>query len=349
MSLRLDGRAAQGGFRLEASLQVAAGEVVGVLGPNGAGKTTLLRVVAGLTPLASGTLTLDDARLDDPSAGVWVGPEQRRVGMVFQDHRLFPHMSALDNVAFPLRARGAPRHDAHRHAREWLQRLGMAELAGRRAGQLSGGEAQRVALARALAMGPRVMALDEPLAALDAEARGEVRRLLAEHLRRLEQPVLFVTHDPVEAATLTDRLLVLEGGRVTQTGTVQEVTRQPKSLWVARLVGLNLYRGRGDGERLWVGEVPVAVSPPIRGPAWATVRPQGVALHRSQPTGSPRNTWPGRVRRLEAAQGRVRVEVEAALPLVAEVTPAAVADLGLVEGMEVWVAFKATEVEVYPE
>jgi molybdate transport system ATP-binding protein len=206
-----------------------------------------------------------------------------------------------------------------------------------------------VALARALAMDPRVIALDEPLAALDAEARGEVRRLLAEHLRQLERPVLFVTHDPVEAATLTDRLVVLEEGSVTQTGTVQEVTRQPKSSWVARLVGLNLYRGRGDGERFWVGEVPVTVSTSVQGPAWATVRPQAVALHRSQPSGSPRNTWPGRVRRLEAAQGRVRVEVEAALPLVAEVTPAAVADLGLVEGMQVWVAFKATEVEVYPD
>ena len=194
-------------FRLDIALRAAPGEVVALLGPNGAGKTTALRALAGLAPLTAGHLRLDGADLRRTP------PESRPVGVVFQDYLLFPHLTALDNVAFGPRCRGAGKAEARAQAAEWLDRMGLAGHAGARPRRLSGGQAQRVAVARALATHPRLLLLDEPLAALDARTRLEVRAQLRRHLAAFEAVAVLVTHDPLDAMVLADRLVVVEGGR----------------------------------------------------------------------------------------------------------------------------------------
>ena len=236
-------------LHLQLDLRVDDGEVVALLGPNGAGKTTALRAIAGLRPLDAGRIELDGRVLDEPAAGTFVPPEQRSVGVVFQDHLLFPHLTALENVAFGLRARGVRRREARAAAQAWLDRMGLADVAGARPRTLSGGEAQRVALARALAVEPRLLLLDEPLAALDAGTRVRVRADLRRHLAAFPGGRLLVTHDPLDAIVLADRLVILERGRVTQTGTPAEVTARPASRYVAQLVGINLLFGTAAGER----------------------------------------------------------------------------------------------------
>lgn len=235
-SLELDGTVGLGTFTAAVSLAVTAGEVHAILGPNGAGKSTVLRTVAGFEALREGRLTLGEDVLDDATTRSFVRPASRRVGTVFQDHRLFPHLSALDNVAFGARSRGASREDAERGARDWLGRLGAAAFARRRPAELSGGQAQRVAIARTLAASPRALVLDEPLAALDVHARAEVREALALHLRDFAGPCLLVTHDFADAVALADRVTVLEGARVVQTGTVAEVAAAPGTDYVARVL-----------------------------------------------------------------------------------------------------------------
>ncbi|NLF05760.1 MAG: ATP-binding cassette domain-containing protein [Actinomycetales bacterium] len=234
--LTLAGRVDRGSFTAEVDLTVAAGEVHAILGPNGAGKSTVLRTVAGFEALSTGRLTLGAVVLDDAAAPTFVPPAGRRVGTVFQDHRLFPHLSALENVAFGARSRGVPRGVATAHAHEWLERLGVEDLAARRPAQLSGGQAQRVAIARTLAAEPRALVLDEPLAALDVHAREEVRDAFTEHLRDFTGPVLLVTHDFADAVALADRVTVLDAGRVVQTGTVAQVAAAPGTDYVARVL-----------------------------------------------------------------------------------------------------------------
>ena len=248
VSLQAEVALRMGTLRLDVGLSAESGEVIGLLGPNAAGKTTLLRALAGLTPIERGRLMVDGEVLEDAAAGTRVPPDRRRIGVVFQDYRLFPHLSALDNVAFGLRARGASRGESRARAQEWLARFGLTGQAHARPRALSGGQAQRVALARALVVEPRLLLLDEPLAALDAGARAELRRELRRHLSTFAGTCLLVTHDPLEAMTLAERLVVMEDGRVTQTGTPDQVRAHPRSRYVAELVGLNLFRGRvADG------------------------------------------------------------------------------------------------------
>lgn len=336
--LEADVRLQKGPLQLAAALAVPAGATAAVLGPNGAGKTTLLRAIAGLESY-EGSVRLDGAFLDG------LPPERRGCGFVFQAHALFPHLDVRDNVAFGLR-----RGDRHQ-ADTWLERFGIAELARRRPRQLSGGQRQKVALARALATRPRLLLLDEPTSALDATARVEVRRELARELDAFPGVRLLVTHDPLEAAALSKRLLILEDGRVTQSGSLAEVTARPRSPYVADLAGLNLLRGRGEpGQvRLESGARLAAPGTPS-GEVFVTVHPRAVALHRLRPEGTPRNVWRGRAAHVELLGDRARVQVEGASggpSLVAEVTPAAVAELHLEQGGEVWVSVKATELTVY--
>jgi molybdate transport system ATP-binding protein len=338
-----------GQLRLEVELAVGAGELVVLLGPNGAGKTTLLRALAGLVALDRGRVVLDGEVLEDTPTGRHVPTERRPVGFVFQDHLLFPHLSALENVAFGLRARGVGRVEARRRAAAWLERVGLAGHAGSRPRALSGGQAQRVALARAMVTDPRLLLLDEPLAALDVASRSEVRRDLRRHLATFDGSRLLVTHDPLEAMALADRLVVLEAGRVTQTGTADEVRRRPRSRYVAELVGVNLFRGRavGGAIRLEGGGTLIAAGD-HHGEVFAAVHPHAVAVHRRVPEGTPRNVLAGTADALEVVGDRVRVRVAGPVPIVAEVTPGAAAELGLADGGPVWASVKATEVAVYP-
>ncbi len=349
MSLEASIRLTLGPLDLDMEFRIGEGEVVALLGPNGAGKTTLLRAVAGLVPFSSGHVHLDGQVLEDTATGQYVPTERRPIGFVFQDYLLFPHLSALDNVAFGLRARGAARREAAAKAALWLDRVGLTSYSRAKPGELSGGQRQRVALARALAPDPRLLLLDEPLAALDVTTRAEVRRDLKLHLASFPGLRLVVTHDPLEAAALADRLIVMENGRLVQTGTEAEVTEHPRSQYVADLVGVNLLRGQADhgSVRLPSGPV-VAAASAESGDVFAVIHPRAVALHRQHPEGSPRNVWPGRVAGIELMGGRVRVRIDGEVPVVAEVTPAALRELGLAEGGEVWLSFKSTEVGVYP-
>ena len=345
MTLEADVHVRRNGFSLDVSLAVDAGETVAVLGPNGAGKTTLLRALAGLTPFR-GRVVLDGTVLDDSDAGRHVAPEERHVGVVFQDHMLFPHLTALDNVAFGLRARG--RHGAEEVARQWLERAGLADRAAARPHELSGGQAQRVALLRTLATEPRLLLLDEPLSALDVSVRAEVRRALSRQLADFDGVRLIVTHDPLEAIALADRLVVLEHGTIVQSGSAAEVTARPRSKFVADLAGVNLLRGRARGDHVELdGGASLAVPEAGDGDVLAVIHPRAVALYRTRPDGTPRNVWQAQAEDLDLEHERVRVRLGGPVPLVAEVTPSAVRELQLDAGAKVWVAVKATEISVY--
>lgn len=338
-----------GGLHLDVALEVPAGEAVAVVGPNGSGKTTLLRALAGLQPVRRGRVALGGRLLEDTATGVFVPPEQRPIGVVFQDARLFPHLSVLDNAAFGLLCRGHTRSGARRRAAAWLERVGLGAHARARPHELSGGQAQRLALARALAGGPRLLLLDEPSAALDATTRLSTRRELGRRLDAYDGVVVLVTHDPIEAMALAGRLVVLEGGRVVQEGVPAEISARPRSRYVADLVGVNLLPGRARAGQVHVGSsAPLVVADAADGDVFAVVHPRAVALHRRPPEGTPRNVWRGVAEGLDREGERVRVRVGGQLPVVAEVTPAAVADLGLDGGGEVWVSVKATEITVYP-
>lgn len=333
-------------------LSAAPGTTLAVVGPNGAGKTTLLRALLGLTPRAHADLRLGGL---DVTA---LPPHRRDVAWVPQDGALFPHQDALTNTAYGLRAHGHPRAAARAEAQAWLDRLGVGHLAHRKPGQLSGGQAQRVALARALASRPRLLLLDEPLAALDQTTRAHVRHTLRAHLADFDGVCLIVTHDPVEAVSLAGRVLVLEDGRAVQDAPPAEVTRHPRSPWVARMLGRNAWSGVATAEGLRLpctqGELRMIAAEPLPAAdveALAIVAPEAVSLHRERPAGSPRNVWSGRVRELTAVGSRLRVLLTLDGPdgtrapdLVAEVTPAAAADLGLADGVAVWASVKATEV-----
>ena len=353
--LRVHGRLGAGDFEFDLALDVAAGEVVGLLGPNGAGKSTVLRHVAGLLAMRAGSLTLDGLTLDDGAR--FVPAHRRPVGYVFQHYRLFPHLSVLDNVAFEAAGR-VGRTRARRQAGRWLETFDLTGLAAARPGQLSGGQAQRVALARALARDPAVLLLDEPMAALDAATRMQVRETLRDQLDRFAGPTLLVTHDPVEAMTLADRIVVLERGVLLQSGPPSTVARRPASSYVARLVGLNLLAGTSsgagtvdlDGDARAVGVTEDGTAPAPGCPAMAAVRPTALTVHTHRPDGSSsRNLWAGTVQALETLGDRVRLQITGPPDLLADVTAAAVADLGLRPGTPVWTTAKATDTLIYPD
>lgn len=343
MSLHARVKVEREGFTLDVDMTISAGETVAILGPNGAGKTTLLRAIAGLVPM-TGHVELDGDVVDDSGSGRHVPTEKRRIGLVFQEHVLFPHMTALENVAFGLG------RDGRRAAMDWLERVGLASRANARPAELSGGEAQRVALIRTMATRPRVLLLDEPLSALDVSVRAEVRRELARQLAGFTGVRILVTHDPLEAMALADRLVVLEKGKIVQSGPPADVTARPRSRFVADLAGVNLLRGRAHDDHIEVepGGAVIAAPDAGHGEVFAVIHPRAVALYLNRPDGTPRNVWRGRAEELELLGERVRVRVAGPVPLVAEVTPSAVRDLHLAAGADVWVSVKATEISVYP-
>jgi molybdate transport system ATP-binding protein len=339
-----------GTLDLDVSLRVAPGEVLALLGPNGAGKSTVLRCLAGLVPLDAGRIAIDGTVVDDPAADLFVEPEQRSIGVVFQDYLLFDHMTVLENVAYGLRARRTAKRDARARAAEWLERIGLADYAPDRPRALSGGQAQRVALARALAVAPRLLLLDEPLAALDVGTRATVRRDLRRHLDTFDGMRVLVTHDPVDAYALADRVAIIESGRIVQAGTLAEITAHPRSRYVADLVGVNLLTGTvHDGALTTTGGTTIVVADAQPGPAYAVIRPHSITLTRAAPTGtSARNTWPGAIVDIDRLGDRARIGIDGPLPLTAEITIAALDDLALRPGESIHATVKATDIEVAP-
>ena len=339
-----------GRLHLDAELAVADGEVVAVLGPNGAGKTTLLRALAGLVPLDRGHIRIDGEVYDDPAAGVLVPPERRPGAMVFQDHLLFAHLDVRSNVSFGLRSRGVAKAEAGIRADRWLERMGLADLAGDRPRRLSGGQAQRVALARALASEPSFLLLDEPLSALDVTTRGSVRHELRHHLHQFPGSCVLVTHDPLDAAVIADRLVIIEAGRIAQQGTLADITAEPRSPYVADLLGINLVSGVARGTEVTLSDgTELTTASPTSGPVFAVIPSQAISLHVRPPDGSPRNTWSTRVGEVHLVGDRARVHLDGPPALAAEVTPAALVELGLSEGSTIWVAVKATQIVVYED
>ena len=361
-------------FTLDLSLTVARGEIVAVFGPNGAGKSTLLGVLAGLLRPDTGRVVLGDRTLTDTEAGVHVPTHRRGVGLLAQQALLFPHLTALANVAFGPRCHGVPRAAAALRAQELLAEVDVGELARRRPSQLSGGQAQRVALARALAGEPELLLLDEPLAALDIDSAPALRALLRRVVRGAgpagaerapSTTALLVTHDVLDALVLADRVIVLTGGRIVEQGSTRDVLTRPRSPFAARIAGLNLVPGVGvpgglrtaDGTTVAGQRTAGGLAPGVA--AVAVFPPAAVAVYRDRPDGSPRNVVEVRLAGMEPRGEVVRLRAEPVeggpdwvAGLAADVTPAAVADLGAAEplapGARLWYSVKATEVKVHP-
>lgn len=323
------------------ALCVAPGETLALIGPNGAGKSTLLDIIAGQLRADTGHVIIDG----DDATGV---PSHRRqVGLLAQDARLFPHLSARRNVEFGPRCAGLPRQAVRSAAEAWLERVGMSPFADRLPGQLSGGQAQRVAIARALAADPRVVLLDEPLAAVDVDAAPALRQLLREVLA--DRTAVIATHDLLDALLLTDRVAVIDSGRIVEIGPTDEVLSRPRSDFAARIAGLNLVPGTWDGQALAGSGLTLFGQPDetltVGASAVAVFAPSAVAVYREVSSGSPRNVLDVKVTTIEPHGSRVRLRAGA---LQAEVTPRAVADLALVPGERVVFVIKATEVAIHP-
>ena len=331
------------------NLTCKPGELLALLGPNGAGKSTVLRCLAGLLPIDAGRIALDGTVIDEPETNTFVEPEHRSIGFVFQNYRLFENLSVLDNVAYGLRARKVPKAAAHQRAREWIERVGLGHYEGQRPRSLSGGQSQRVALARALATDPRLLLLDEPLAALDVGTRNSVRRDLRRHLESFDGMRVLVTHDPVDAYVLADRVAILDAGRIVQVGTLAEVTAHPRSRYVADLVGVNLVSGVvTDGVLTTASGARVVIADAPAGSSFAVIRPPSISLVREQKgLSSARNTWRGTIGVIDRLGDRVRVGIDGPLPLTAEITVAALEALQLRPGDDIHASVKATDIEVY--
>ena len=346
------------GFTLDFRLTIEPDTVVALLGPNGSGKSTAALILAGLVPLSHGRVVLDDSVFDDPSADVFLRASLRRIGMVFQDQRLFSHLSVAENIGFGPRALGASKEHATEAAKQWLTQLDLLKLSNRRPQELSGGQAQRVAIARALAIEPRLLVLDEPFSAIDVEARASLRTWLAETLQTVQCPTLLITHDPTDAFVLADRIDVIEDGGIVQSGTAEDLRRHPASPFVAALSGLNVLRGTANAGDITLSQGQLAPSQDqmalrtatttVDGPVLITISPTAIALHERQPEGSPRNTWPTSIASLVTLGDRVRVGLDSPLPLSVDVTSGAVVALGLAVGSTVWASVKATEVAIAP-
>jgi len=333
-----------GDFHLDAQLACAPGETVALLGPNGAGKSMIVKAIAGLQPIERGCIRIDSTPVDEPASTTFIPPEHRRVGVVFQDYLLFPHMTVRQNIEF------GPRNlKVTGTTQPWIERLDLTELLERKPAQLSGGQSQRVAIARALATNPRALLLDEPLAALDAATKQEVRGQLRHFLTDFEHGTILVTHDPLDALVLADRIVVVEDGRVTQQGPTAEVASQPRTDYLAKVLGVNLLRGDVyEGVMTPDGGGSLVVSTDLEGPAVVVIRPQAITLHAKKPEGSARNVWESTVLGIETHHDQVRVALSGPPELTAAVTHAAVADLKLVPGQRVWMSLKATDTDVHP-
>ena len=338
-------------FNLDVELDIDPGTTVALLGPNGSGKSTTVEVLAGLLPLDRGQITLAGRVLDDPSQQCFVEPQHRRVGVVFQQYLLFEHMTVRDNIAFGPQCRGLGRGEARAAAQTWLDRLDLVDLASRRPSELSGGQAQRVALARTLAADPEVLLLDEPLAALDIATRTSLRRTLASHLQHYRGPRLLITHDPTDAFLLADRICVIEGGRISQTGTPDDIRMRPATTYVAALAGLNLLNGVNSGGVLTIEGVDQrlqSADTQTDGSVLITIAPNAIALHSQQPHGSPRNAWPTSIATIEPLGDITRIMLGDPLRLSVDITPGAASSMGLRQGSSVWASVKATEVNLNP-
>jgi molybdate transport system ATP-binding protein len=336
-------------FDVSIEIEVARGTTTALLGPNGSGKSTIVSVLAGLLAIEDGHIRIGDTLVDAPSEGVFLPVAQRHVGVVFQDYLLFDNMNVLENIAFGPRAAGRVAPDAKKIAQSLMEQFGLDGLADLYPPQLSGGQAQQVALARALAISPSLLLLDEPLAALDVATRSRFRRSLAAHLDSFDGARLLITHDAADAFLLAEQIVVLENGRVIQSGSAEEIRRHPATPYVAALSGRNLLQATNTGGVLTVdgSDQPLQTwDTASSGAVLVSIPPSAIAVYTEQPHGSPRNTWATTVSAIEPLGDTSRVYLGAPLELSADLTPGAVTSLRLEPGSSVWVSIKATEIDV---
>jgi len=339
--------------RLALAVRLEVGrETLALVGPSGAGKTSVLRAVAGLLTPQDGRIVLGDRMLLDTRRGLNLAPERRRVGLVFQEGALFPHMSVARNVAYGVRVGHARRHIANRVG-ELLERFGIAHLAGSRADELSGGERQRVALARAVAADPDVLLLDEPLSALVTLTKSHVSGELAGQLRAIALPTILVSHDFEDVVGLAPRVAVLESGSIVQQGAPAELLQAPTSPFVAALAGVNYFPGTGRRrghltEVSLIGGGHVLSTDAADGPVAVVLSPWELSVGHSRPEGSALNTLSGPIERVSAVGNRVRVTVGSRPSIVAEVTEDSARHLSLTAGLHVVATWKATGTRLVP-
>ncbi len=323
--------------------------ITAVIGANGTGKTTVARTVAGLDQLSSGRLTIADEVVDDPAAATFVAAHRRSVGMVFQDHRLFRHLSVIDNVAFGLRRAGIKRAAARQRAGMWLERVGVESAVwAKRPAALSGGQSQRVAVARTLAAEPDVLIVDEPLASVDSSGRRQLRSLLSSSSAHC---ILLISHDPVDVATLANNVTVLDsvtdGAAVSSRGSLAEVTASPGCEWAATFLGANVIAGQARNNSVTTtGGLVLTMAQSAEGPVYVTFPAHAVTLHRDRPASSARNAWQAQLQRVDVDGERARVHLEGPVQVRADVTRHSANELDLQPGLSVWVSVKATELTV---
>ena len=324
---------------LDVELQLQHGEVIAVLGPNGAGKTSLLHALLGWLELESGWIMVDGEVIDSPDTDSYVPPQHRPFGMVFQDGLLFPHMSVEKNILF-----GAGKDFNLKPLAESLQ---ANEILAKFPSELSAGERQRAAIARSLAARPKVLFLDEPFSALDIQGKRRGRSLLKEALAIGVSGCLMVTHDLVDAFTLADRVMIIEGGKLTQFDVPDRIRSRPGSEWIADLVGWNYYEGIGEGSVVTLphGTTIFTAQDDLDGPTSISINPASVSIFKSQPSGSPRNSWLSSIQNIEILDGRARVSLVGEIDICADITTAAANELRQSISSEVWVSVKATEVD----
>jgi molybdate transport system ATP-binding protein len=348
-------RASLAARHFDVELALDPGERVALLGPNGAGKSTLLSILAGVLRPDEGRATIEGRTLFDLGRGTerWVAPWNRGVSLLAQDPLLFPHLTVLDNVAFGPRSSGQRTGAARETARRWLDEVDAAEFADRKPAQLSGGQAQRVAIARALAADPRLLLLDEPLAALDVGATPLLRRVLRRVLA--DRLAIIVTHDLLDALLLSHKIFVIDAGRIVESGPTAEVIKHPRTPFTARIAGLNMISGssqadavsRPTGQLVFgVHRIPV----PTGEPAVAVFSPTAVAIFTETPHSSARNTFPVTISELEPRDEQVRVRAGTAdgATFTADVIAQTIGDLDLYPGRRIYYAVKATAVTIYP-
>ena len=324
---------------LDVELQLQHGEVIAVLGPNGAGKTSLLHALLGWLELESGWIMVNGEVIDSPDTDSYVPPQHRPFGMVFQDGLLFPHMSVEKNILF-----GAGKDFNLKPLAESLQ---ANELLAKFPSELSAGERQRAAIARSLAARPKVLFLDEPFSALDIQGKRRGRSLLKEALAIGVSGCLMVTHDLVDAFTLADRVMIIEGGKLTQFDVPDRIRSRPGSEWIADLVGWNYYEGIGEGSVVTLphGTTIFTAEDDLDGPTSISINPASVSIFKSQPSGSPRNSWLCSIQNIEILGGRARVSLVGEIDICADITTVAANELRQSISSEVWVSVKATEVD----
>lgn len=371
-------------FRLDLAFHAETGKTTILLGESGAGKSSVLRLLAGLLQPDRGLIELDGVIYFDSEKKIARTPQERPFGYVFQDYTLFPHLDVFENVAFGLKAQGLPGKLISRHVGEVLEQVHLVGYDRQRPGQLSGGQQQRVALARALVLQPKLLLLDEPLAALDVQTKREVRQELLRILKQAEITTVLVTHQYVEALLFGQQILVLDRGEIIQRGTQQDLLQRPRSAYIAELVGMNFFRGqvvRCEASAICTirlenhgdlaleiqaaleesSEQLVTCGEPMPGAAaYVIVDPRAVTLSLDMPESSARNVLRGEITQIlrvgafagEGAQRsgwmRVSLLIEATpLPLIAEITEASARRLGLSEGCIVYASFKAMEAQAY--